>query len=1000
MSDRPNLLVEGAVEKLVQIGSVYGDVLIQPPPPVKPQHFRAPHGDFVGRQREIDVLTTALQSSSVGAPLACIRGMGGVGKTELAYVVAHKVRQRFPDGQLLIRLPASSNPPTERDVLRQIVDLLYQAIRSFDPVGSLTTISAVAAPAHLDDLCARYRSLLAGKRILVLADNVTKTVQVSPLLPPTGCALLVTTRDRFELPGMLTLDLSVLASSETEELITKIYPAIESHKSRLASLCGNLPLAARISASLLAADDTIFASAYVELLEKERLRYLRTPDADPDDPAWSVEASLNLSYRALEPNTQQIYSRLGTFPGDFDLQAVQAVVDVRDRVAVADLVSAFRRRSLVEFNKSTDRYSLHELLREFALSRLQDRDRTVKRHAWYFVQVAEYCNQISSKGPGQLVRAIELAEKERLSIEGAWKWAREQAGDVDADKLACFFALLLLETSSLATIFCKDDETKRSLLTAGAAAASRLKRPDAHGVLLGELADTIADKTERIAAYEEALRVLQTCTLDEANSQIVSAPHRRAVEVLYKLANCTADAPSMSLAYLERAQVIAIQHSDNDAERRLLEKIAKAHHDLGELASASSDIERALAIAQQLGDLPNVDHLKWTLAFLLEERGDLEGALKLMRASPDHVVRQTESNGSTYEEHLQRIRRRFHEKRKAGFEKVGGDLDSFPGMPVLTFNVKSRLKAAIADADLRVRRDASALPIADKEAERYQVFVDGAPVGRFTVRVDGGKIIRNFYCHLPADNTFPDGAIGEGSFGTGNVPLLDFVRRCVEQVQVILYRLLRRLLRPRLAPSSSKDPLIMPRAFPSKWRVSMLGTYVRERRDKNARPKVRAERCQFPGCGSEFALPLVRSKLIVVKEQPIDIWILDVGGYCKQCDKYLCPKHLRLNKVLDEGDDGTNGTDPKTTIELYRTQICCARHGTEVIPGDLFQVGVEKRRAELRSKHPLSGDEANELLMIERFEELAKMIAAVSNEERAAEKAGGDREPKERGPLP
>jgi hypothetical protein len=86
----------------------------------------------------------------------------------------------------------------------------------------------------------KYRTLLNGKRILILADDARKPEQVRPLLPPAGCALLITSRWRFTLPGMIPVDLDTLPPEKAETLLCTICPRIDGAASRLAELCGYL----------------------------------------------------------------------------------------------------------------------------------------------------------------------------------------------------------------------------------------------------------------------------------------------------------------------------------------------------------------------------------------------------------------------------------------------------------------------------------------------------------------------------------------------------------------------------------------------------------------------------------------------------------------------------------------------------------------------------------------------------------------------------------------
>jgi len=257
--------------------------------------------------------------------------------------VAEKLREHYPDGHLLVELHGATKPVAPEQALQTV-------IRAFEREASL--------PDDLGQLQALYNQVLAGKRVLILADDAKDAAQVRPLLPPPGCALLVTSRNRFHLPGMRPFDLDTLDAPDAEKLLREVCERIGEHAGRLAKLCGYLPLALRVSAGVLA-NSSRSVEGYLEQLEAERLKHLRDPDS-PDDPQASVEASLRLSYEALEPAAQAALCQLSVFVTSFDRDAALAVVEVEgDR---EELLDRLLRRSLLEWDAASERYNLHDLV--------------------------------------------------------------------------------------------------------------------------------------------------------------------------------------------------------------------------------------------------------------------------------------------------------------------------------------------------------------------------------------------------------------------------------------------------------------------------------------------------------------------------------------------------------------------------------------------------------------------------------------------------------------
>ena len=459
--------------------------------------------DFVGRQGQIDRLVKAFsKASESGKPaIGGIRGMGGLGKSELAYVVAQRLEKTFPDAQLLLEMRgASDNPMTAGQALQEV-------IRTFTPLAQL--------PDDLHALQKEYLSVLSEKRVLILADDASDERQVETLAPPPGCALLLTSRQRFSLPGMVPVDLETLPQEEAEKLLLEIYPEIGTAAPRMAQLCGRLPLALRLYAGVCA--NSPFPIEYdLKALEDARLAHLQNPNK-PDDPQGSVEASLKLSYDALEVTAQQALCQLSVFPAGFDMDAAKAVVGVEDergegatanRRPIEEMLRLLYRRSLLESDKQTGRYSLHDLVRVFALERLEDADAVRMRHAQHYVEIAYSANDLYLKGGENLLVGLKLFDQERAHIDGGWNWAREQAGS------ALQGIDVLLVDYADATAYVGDlryDKRRERILQLEAAfgAAQRLGRKEAESTALGNLGNAYAALGEARKAIEYYEQVLQ-----------------------------------------------------------------------------------------------------------------------------------------------------------------------------------------------------------------------------------------------------------------------------------------------------------------------------------------------------------------------------------------------------------------------------------------------------------------------------------------------------------
>ncbi len=391
--------------------------------PKEPQHqIPEPTSGFRGRADDVDHAVSHLKNAALAGKvgLCAICGMGGIGKTEVAYEITRQVRDRFPDGQLLLELRGEDGSQMPHEQAVAPLEALKSIIRALTHDHEL--------PDTERELVARYRSALAHRRVLILADNARDTAQVRPFIPPAGSALLVTSRMVINLEGIKTVLLSPLSAEDSEALLVEICPRIGTHAAELARLCGLLPLALRISASTLQQTPMRRPSTYVEHLRAERLLLLVDPEGNPDDPRASVEASLRLSFNALDDDMQQAILQLSVFPASFDVDAANAVL--LGMGAVDDLLEKLYRRSMVEWNPETERYALHDLVREFCTERLTDILAVQLRYAQHYAQVAM---QVKALYNHDIPGALALFDRERTHIDTGWTWARAHAGNPTVD---------------------------------------------------------------------------------------------------------------------------------------------------------------------------------------------------------------------------------------------------------------------------------------------------------------------------------------------------------------------------------------------------------------------------------------------------------------------------------------------------------------------------------------------------------------------------------------
>jgi hypothetical protein len=328
---------------------------------------------FTGRRGPLAELDGLLATGSPPAvPIWVVCGTAGVGKTALALHWAHRVAGRF-EGCLYLDLQGYGPVP---------------ALAPAEALGALLRSLAAAAgdAARPAELASRYRSALAGRRLLVLLDNARSADQVRPLLPGTpSCAVLVTSRD--SLAGLVARDgarrlcLDPLPPAEAVDLLRTLVgsrPAAGPVLARaVVEACGGLPLALRIAAELAARPAANPADLLAALAaEHRRLDVL----AVGGDPGTEVRTVLSWSYRQLPPEAARAFRLLGLHPGrEIGAGEVAALAGTSARRA-GQLVEVLVCAHLAGL-AGPGRYALPDLLRAYARELAGTHDSGADRHA-------------------------------------------------------------------------------------------------------------------------------------------------------------------------------------------------------------------------------------------------------------------------------------------------------------------------------------------------------------------------------------------------------------------------------------------------------------------------------------------------------------------------------------------------------------------------------------------------------------------------------------------
>jgi DNA-binding SARP family transcriptional activator/Tfp pilus assembly protein PilF len=386
-----------------------GQPVASPSPAVVPRQLPGAARHFTGREAELEQLSELLgelSSTSGTVVVSAIGGTAGVGKTALAVHWAHQAAGQFPDGQLYVNLrgydPGEPMPAAET---------LAAFLRALGVAGQ-------DIPAGTGERAARYRSLLAGRRMLILLDNADSVQQVRPLLPGTGaCVTVVTSRDSLAglvaRDGARRLELDLLPTADAETLLTTLTGrravADPTATAALAARCARLPLALRVAAEFVAARPyEPLSSLLAELAGQQPLDLLEAHG----DPGTAVRAVFSWSYQSLAPGTARIFRLAGQHPGPgFDGYAAAALAGSTLGQAQHHL-GLLVRAHLIQ-PTGPDQYAMHDLLRAYSRELAVSQDGEGERRA-ALIRLFDYCLHTSAGAMDTLYPA-EADRRPRLS---------------------------------------------------------------------------------------------------------------------------------------------------------------------------------------------------------------------------------------------------------------------------------------------------------------------------------------------------------------------------------------------------------------------------------------------------------------------------------------------------------------------------------------------------------------------------------------------------------
>ena len=561
-----------------------------------------------------------------------LSGTAGVGKTTLALHWAHRVADRFPDGQL------------------------YVDLRGFDATGAVVTAAEAVRgflealevpperiPTHLPAQVGLYRSLLAGRRMLVLLDNARDVEQVRPLLAGgPSCLFLVTSRHRLAgliaTEGARQIAVDLLSTAEAWQLLARRLGAARltgepQAVDEMIERCVRLPLALAVLAARGAAHPAFPLSAIVtELREASRL----LDSFDGGDTGTDVQSVFSWSYRNLTPPAARLFRLFGAHPGpDIGIAAAASLAGL-PRSQVPRLLAELAHAHLVT-EHAPGRFTAHDLLRAYAgelaesLDSAEERQAAVRRGLDHYLHTAHAAALLVQPGrdPVALAAAPPGVTPEELTDHAAalaWftteypvllaavSHARRTGFDGHAWQLAWTLVDFLQRRGNWLDLAA----AQQAALAGAQRAGDRVGQANAHRDLARVLC-RLGRLDEAVAHYREALILFGA--LGDHTGQ---ARTHRAFGAMFDGLGRYAEA----LEHGQRALALyrAAGHLAGEASAR--NGVGWAHAQLGQYGPALEHCSQALTLLRPTGDRHGEANTWDSLGFIHDRRGQHRRAIR------------------------------------------------------------------------------------------------------------------------------------------------------------------------------------------------------------------------------------------------------------------------------------------------------------------------------------------------------------------------------------
>jgi DNA-binding SARP family transcriptional activator len=643
-----------------------------------PRQLPASIADFTGRDEQLDQIKRLLQDG--GNPYAmrivAISGMGGVGKSSLAIRAAHELADEFPDGHLYADLRTGGE-----DTAATVLARFLRALK----------VSSTAVPDELAERAETYRSQIAGKRILIVLDDVVSEEQVLPLLPGSpSCAVLATSRAKLGgLPSVSWVDVTVFDMDSSIELLAQIIgsdrvTAEPQATAELVDLCGGLPLALRIVGARLAARPHWQIDHLVRRLTDKARRLDELAHR-----GLGLRSTIDLAYAALSKKSKRLFHLFALLEGgDAPGWTAAALLDT-DLLDAEDVLEDLVDAQMIESVRYADgerpRYRFHDLIRVYAFERLVQTESEAERRAALgrvlgaWLSLADEAHRRQYGGDftvlhGTAPRWRRLSADTEIGSDPVRWWETErralttavrQAAESGLDELCWDLALTLV--SMFETLGYLDDWRDTAHLGLDAAARAGNRRGQAAmlysagslGIVQYRLDTAEGNLLKALSIFEadgdrhgHALVLRNMAYIDSLHGRFAEMMEKyaRSLDLLREVGDRVGEAHVLramarfridegdteeARALLDAALSCCQEVGSSRVEAQILHRYAQLHMSAGETELASGMLQRVLVIVRDTGDRTGEAHALYGLGVVHLQEGRLDDAATALRQALD-----------------------------------------------------------------------------------------------------------------------------------------------------------------------------------------------------------------------------------------------------------------------------------------------------------------------------------------------------------------------------